>query len=339
MTLPEGMFWEGDGLTLRFTRDTPPDCLPLLERVIWGTTGPRYRMPEAREHMSGLPDAAWVVMEERGALIGVYMLVERMRTWGAETVPTIYRSALAIHPDHLHRKLGATLVRETRAFVLRHLSRGVVFGFIEEANARSLVISERVGYRSAGRLEAVMPSWRRPRDVDGVRPMRAQEHPEVLSRLAARYEGHAFADFAHSSRPEHTWVLERGGAVVASLMAAPQRWEIQDLGAGRWLKRLLPLVPLYGRMVDPDDFRFVWAQHVEYDAPTDAWSLLEGVLRAHGLHVAMLVGDPSSPVWHGFRGARHLGVLAPIRNHLQVMTAQVGVPTHAGPLVYTLGGI
>jgi len=338
--LPEGVFWERDGVTLRCAHIVPDGAYDLLERVVWGTTGPRFQMPGLRERIGAMTDWTWIAMEEGDALVGIYGLHDIPRAWNGEMVRTLYRSALAIDPAHLHRKLGGVLVRETRAFALEHIGRGVVFGYIEDANAKSLVLSERVGYRREATVESVMPAWRDPKAVPGVRRLRDDERPWFVAALDAHYAGHALADFASSVRTDRSWVLEEGGAPVAALMADRQRWIVEGIGSPM-IEAVLPYLPVYGTIMDLKDYRFLFVQHL-WCAPgrdADLYRLIEGALHAENAKISVIIGDRSSPVWQAFRKAGWVGWLYPFGVDLHVMAALVGVDPHKGPVVYTLNGV
>jgi RimJ/RimL family protein N-acetyltransferase len=339
--LPEGVFFSEDSVAVRHQRARPEWMVERLEEALWGTSGLRYRLRDVEVMLQAVPDVSWVVLEHQGEPVASLGLLVRPRTWNRQAVDAVYMTLLVVRPDQQRRGFGRALLGETRRFVLEHVPRCLVFALVEADNVASLKACAGAGFERTSRADLVNVARTAPRASARVQRLSANALPEVLAQLKMSYGAHQLYDGAASVLPQHCWALTDGGRVLAALQAEPRRTELVDLGYRGWLKRALPWLPVLRTLVDPEDYRFLWVQHVWFadGHAAEAFELLEGVLHASDHRLAVVLWDPDSPMHRSWRRGGRIGVLAPFTQRFHVILARAGVPEAREPYVYALSGM
>jgi RimJ/RimL family protein N-acetyltransferase len=339
--LPEGLFFSEGSVAVRHQRDRPEWMVAWLEEVLWGTRGLRYRLRDVEVMLQAVPDVSWVVLEHRGEPVASIGMVVRPRTWNRQLVDTAYLTLFVVPADQQRRGFGRALLRETRRFVLEHMPRCLIFGLVEADNIASLKASASAGFERVSRVDMVNLARTAPRGSTRAERLAAEFLPEFLTQVKATYGRHQLYDGAASILPGQCWTLTEGGRMVAGLQAEPRRTQFVDLGYGGWLKRALPWLPVLRTLVDPEDYRFLWLQHIWFadGHAAEAFELLEAVLHATDHRLAVVQWDRSSPVYRRWRRGGRIGLLAPFTQHFHVMLERAGMEVAREPYVYALSGV
>lgn len=298
---PGPVLWRDEDRGLHVESSVGPDdrIAALLDRVEWGTSGPRFRMHHLPELVHGMPEATWIRLWRGETLLGCYALRPRRLTVDGRAVDGRNRMLLAIDPDHAERGLGRILANVMRRhFLDAHPGPRLLYGYIETGNHRSMRLARDVGYRSLGTFRSVLWSRQRPRPHPAVRP--ASSEDDVSTPLIAAYGDHALSTVADTLRPARTWVLAEGGRLLASVQVARERWTITHLPgrSGRLLLRLLPALRPALPFFQGRDFRYLRLSHA-WAAPGQESAfdaLLGAVLHATDHRAALAFADPTCPV-------------------------------------------
>jgi len=310
------LLWHDGDRELRIDAVCGPTAgvVALLQRVEWGTSGPRYRMHHLQELVASMEDTEWLRLWHGEQLVGCYGLAPRQVKVGDTRVAAHHRTLLAVDGPRTNRGWGRELVTTARRHFLDEADGPhLLYGYIETDNARSLRLSEDVGYRSVGTFTCRLVSARRPRPHPRVRLARPDDG--LAERLEGLWGDHALADdVVGSMEAQGSWVLEdRLGRPLAALQVRPERWTVTSLAgrSGRLLVGLLPALRALLPAVRGRDLQYLRVSHLWVaQGQNDALgALLSGVMAQTGHHAAIHFGDPRSRTTARLREAFRPGLL------------------------------
>jgi GNAT superfamily N-acetyltransferase len=301
------------GLTMRVDEGYSDAFVALLGRTVWGTEGLRYRNPDVRQELQRIPRFHMIRLLRGEALVGAYGLAEKVVSAGRVQVPALHRTYLAVDQRYQGQGYGKLLVTQVKRHFLDEADDPVMlYGYIEAENSRSLGPSRKAGYRPIGAFESVLFSRFRPRPHPAIE--RPGDEGEVRALLEEEYAGFALCDLDHSLIRSEYYVLRRGRTIVAGLQAHRVRYEVVSLAGwyGRLVLRAMPRTPYLRRLLPGGVLDYVSVSNIHCPAgyEGDFLALLEGVLAANDLHVAIALLDRTSPVLARLRATGKLGVLS-----------------------------
>lgn len=315
----------GQDLTICLSHGASPEVISLLERTTWGSRNLRYRIRGVAAKLARLNDPYVFRMEKRGQLAAVCILNRRTVQLLGVPYDSMHFVMIATDPALEGQGLAGLLSVHIRRYLERHLDApAVAYAYIEATTDYSLRISNRVGHS----LEAVMPLtvfsrlW--PKDDETVRPISDGEVEEIAARLYRLYEGHGFADFDDSLKRDEYFVLRHQGRIVAGAQAEALHWSVVEMPGwrGAFLVKVLPWIPLLGRMLPLQDFRFLRFGNLLVEPGHEAHlvRLLETLLARHNTRVGLIMMDRRSPVLGRIRA---FGRLGPLQRALEGATKAV----------------
>ena len=297
--------------------ETPPcslDVSHLLEKVVWGTEGARYKLVDIEPTLRHLPNTTYLTLKKDEDLIALRLYIEKQAQWKSQSLHSFYHSFFVVDPAFKGQGYGKTLARATVYRLQEKIKgRGLIYCHVETDNVQSLRISESLGYQRVGRFYAMTFSRFFPSGSDRARKLSQAEVPKMMRLLTEQYEGHALTDFSLSLRPESYYVLAEGNKILAGLQADPQHWKILSLAGtgGAVALHALPRIPLLRDLFNPQRFEFLKIGNVFFEKgrPDAAFELFEAVLAQHQRKTAMMFWDKTSPVFKELATVGSFGLL------------------------------
>ena len=306
-------------LVLRCQRTCPPALVALWERIEWGTQGVLYTMPSIAQSIADMSEPYFLTLDEEGELVGGYAFNRTLVGVGDRRYPAFYRSLLATAPSHRGRGLGKLLVEQAKHHFQEIVGQqGILYGYIEEENLRSLEVSRGVGYSPIGTFSVLLLTRFSPKHRCAIEQVAASECDSVVQGLETLYQDHALTNFEHSVRADDYYILRRANDIVAGIQAKRCRWTIERLPGigGRILLGALSWESLARRLVDPQQYEFLRLgnAYVQPGYERDWFALVETVLAKQRLVSGMLFMDKCSPVYQRLISAGRFSWLNTITN-------------------------
>lgn len=325
---PEVIYEDSEKQISIQSHDVPhPDMVSLLEQTIWGSGGTQYTICDLQEKIALLQGANFITIEKNGTLIGVYILLRKKVRIGDRQYPAYYRTFLALSDSIQGKGHGKLLVHKTRDYFMPRLdSEGLLYGYIEADNKRSLNVSKNAGYESIGTFQTTVFSRLRPRDDVRVRPLERTERETLVTFLYEQYAGHALLDFDQSVDVARYFVYKENHTIIAGVQVERCHWRICRLpGVGGFLLvHIFARVPGLRRLFDARRCQFLKLGNL-YALPgreAEVFRLIEALLARERVTVAMAFQDPRSPVYQRLRSHGQFGLLnAAIDTQVHVMAA------------------
>lgn len=320
MVEPEQLYQDGD-LRIELVPGCPQAYAELLEETVWGTEGLRYLDHGVAEVLRTLPDCRSACLWRGEDLVGAYALGFKCLELGGQPLRAVHRMFLTVRPDSGGKGYGRLLVEQVKRRFLDEAEGPVMlYGYIEDANTRSRAISERVGYQQLGSFESTLASRISPHDSPQVRPL--GDDPRLIALLLDLYRDHGLVDLPTSLDPTRTWVLERGGELLAAAQVEERRWTVQSLfgGVSDALLWLLPRLPLSKRLFPGSGagrgaaFPYLGLGNLYVAEGQGAafMQLVEALMHRRGVHAAMWFTGLDCPVGARIKAAGGLGMLSPL---------------------------
>src|SRR4029077_16384750 len=100
-------------LQIEETSQLSKDIPRLLEKVVWGTEGARYKLIDIEPTLRHLPNPTYITLKKHNQLIALRLYIEKQAQWNRQTLHSFYHSFFAVDPDYKGRGYGKRLARET----------------------------------------------------------------------------------------------------------------------------------------------------------------------------------------------------------------------------------
>jgi len=318
------------------SREAGPGTVRLLQQTVYGTSGPRYRHTGQEQKVHEIIRPRYFEAWTGTQLAGTYCLSERTVRTAAGPVTGFYGRYLSVHPDHGGQGYGRLLKREAVSYVAAQTPQPHVFyAYIEEANSRSMRLSTGEGFSDIATLEAILFSRPYPKAGPGVSRLPAARYLAVRQLLESAYGPYTLVQFDRLFYGGNYFVLEAGGEIVAGVQANPVQWRLVSMPglSGRLIMRVVPHLPVMGRLVNPDRYAFaaLEALYVRPGHGAALRTLLEGVLAALGVTSALLMADVHDPVAQGLKQSGRLGIMNALKKNIftKVMAKANGLSPEA----------
>lgn len=302
-------------LSIQASGEYTPEMVSFLEETVWGTKGVLYTKHNLAAHLEGLPAPRYFSLTEDGRLIAVGLCLKKTIRVGRRQYQTIYPAALAVDPARRSQGYGRLMLEAARPHVEEMLGpRGVIYGFVEAGNIRSLGLFSQASTHTLGQFHTQIFCRFFPRDDRRVEPARDAAREGLLAGLYDLYADHALLDFSDSFRLDQYFVLRERGEVVAGVQAEAWEWGILSLPGplGLLLVRVLPRIPYLKRWFNHQQLRFLKLGNL-YARPgreAEVFWLVEALLARHQVHFAMAYFDRRSPFYQRLAGAGEFGFLS-----------------------------
>jgi L-amino acid N-acyltransferase YncA len=286
----------------------------LLEQTVWGTRGVLYTMHEVAAVLDRIVEPHFLSLKENDELVAVAVRSRKTTRVGGEVYSAFHLAMLAVESAKVGQGYGRLLAEQSRHYFLNEVGeRGMLYGYIEAGNARSLQLNQKLGYRFIGQFHTTMFSRLWPNDNVHVRRLEETERATLVQLLNDQYADYALVDFDQSVRADEYYVWEQAGEIVAGVQTERLHWTIVRLPGARGaiLVKTLPYLPLLRRLFDARDYHFLRLGNI-YARPgheAKIFTLIEALLARQHLHSGMAFMDKHGPVYQRMAAAGTFGVL------------------------------
>ncbi|MCO4745870.1 MAG: hypothetical protein KC912_13835 [Proteobacteria bacterium] len=306
------------------------DGRELLRDLEFGTDGLRYTVLSMDKDVDRFTGSHCLTLREDDVVVAVFGLSSRTVPTRSGPIQAYYRTLLGVAKHAMGRGFGSRIAKAARQhFLLEATEPTMLYGFIEQGNARSMRVQERLGYQPLREFEATQFGWLRTRRAEGARRLEQADLDGVRSQLIG-FE----SDLTRMGRgthidPEAYWVLERNGEAVAGVQAHEKRLNITHLPGldGRLLVRMNPVLKHVHPYLNLRPHAAVWCGNAFFrDSPIDLMRLVQHTCFAHGVSGGQFYLDPEAPIYGAVHeaGLGWLGRLAP-SPRITIMAGYQGV--------------
>jgi hypothetical protein len=194
----------------------------------------------------------------------------------------------------------------------------VMYAYVESRNERSRNLINQAGYEYIRSFLTVAFSRFNPGSNNAVTRLAPEEEPAMAGLLAEQYRNYCFYSDEFAFYNHRYYVLRKDNAIVAGVSAIPARYRVVNVpGLWGWLMmKVLPVIPLYKRLFQPKEFRYVilnaiYCRKGSEDLLPD---LFEAVCAEEGYNTALTWLDDHSELFGALRTNRKMGALNRLLN-------------------------
>jgi hypothetical protein len=305
-------------LEVEIERSAAEDVRRLLEDYVLGTEGGlRYRQLDIPARLAVIREIWFMSLRKYGRLLGTVGFVRRQVRCGGELYNSYYIRYFSIRSNPVKKELRRKhvkirkkggLIREQVERFMGEADRylegaegdpSVMYAYIEEENAASMQMSGRMGYRTVRHMDHTWFSRLRPRRREGVVRADEKERGEVLQRLREMYKEYTLfhTEGIFEDGPYYLF-RDADGTLRAGLQARVVNWQIVEMPgvAGLFFRKILPHLPVLGRLFDGKTFRFLSLEGLFFETGYEKQilPLVETALHEADLSLSILWHDTRS---------------------------------------------
>jgi GNAT superfamily N-acetyltransferase len=305
------------------------EIVNLLKRTVYGTKGPRYQHSGQEMKLANLKSPIFFTMKNKEEIIGFYCICEREIGIGSESFMGYYGRYFVIDKNYQGNDFGKLILKIANEYIEKEsISPSVIYGYVEENNARSLNVSQKLGLSSISTLETIIFSRLYPKKNTSVSRLHQSEIPTILSKLESQNSSTILRTFENINYQDNYFVIKEKGVIVAGLQANPVCWKIKEMEGvgGKILLKILPHIPILKRLINPNkyDFLAIEGLFVENGYEEYLYDLLGGVLHQFNMTSALIQLDSKSPFLKLFKEKKNLGLLnsmkKEVKTHVMIKT-------------------
>jgi len=272
----------------------------LLEDIVFGTSGLRYRRRQVAEQLMRFNDPTFIALRVADTLAGVYVLDKRQLICGNRPALGLYRGLLSVAENYQGKGIGKQLGEAAAAWINETASDAtqptLTFGFVEADNTRSRNMLHGFGHRAISEQVARL-IYRQNPSLE--RPLTSISEIDANLELIGLELTHADCSLRDiTSSPLPGYAITDSDGLRISARVSPVEIAPQTLGrAADWMVRLLvtPFAPARKRF-DPRAFRYLKLTSIVLRPGCEAdWHPFVGsLLHQYGLHFASVQLDVNS---------------------------------------------
>lgn len=323
-------------LEVRKVRSADEDIIALLRSTVLGSEGGmRYTMLNTPERIRSYGDGlSFLALYKRNSLKGVIGLCRRITSNRGTKYVSSYLRYLAIQSAFQVEKapgrrrerhsLAADSFKQKIISLFRdpqHAAGGdengespkVIYAYVESRNERSRNMINQSGYEYIRSFLTVAFSRFDPKPDPSVTRLLPEEEPAMAGLLSEFYSDYCFYTDEFSFHDHKYYVLRRDGEIVAGVGAIPARYRVVNVpGLWGWvMMKMLPRTPLFRRLFQPEEFRYVILNAIYCRKGSEALlpDLFEAVCASEGYHTALTWLDDHSWLYETLRTNRRMGAL------------------------------
>ncbi len=308
------LLFEAEGYQICKEYRMTEEMIELLEHTVWGTNKTLYHHYYNREHLLHVPDPYFFTARREGRLKALVVFCRRRLRSRGQQNRGIYIRYFAAGPEMKGKGLVGRFSKWVMEWAIQNEAEQAVFyALIEGHNKRVRNVVESVGFRPLSIVKTIGFSRFFPRSRGQVRALGREEFDAFLPRLEAFYSDYAFWMADNLNIENDYFVLEEEGRIIAGAQVHLAHWAIEKLPGftGKVLVPLLPYLPLFRRIFNPRDFRFLTFEAL-YAAPGHEHrlpGLLESLLHRYKRCSAIFWLDQRDPLLAKLLAQNQLGLL------------------------------
>lgn len=323
-------------LEVQKVKGADEDIVALLKETVLGSEGGmRYSMQNTEERIKAYRDGlSFMALYRKNNLAGVIGLCRRMTLNHGVQYDSTYLRYLAMHsafqtanaPRRKRERLSSleesfkqkiiSMFREPRHFTDEEQETPpphVMYAYVESRNERSRNLINQAGYEYIRSFLTVAFSRFNPKTFTSVTRLKPEEEPAMARLLKDYYAGYCFYSDEFAFYDHRYYVMKKDGEIVAGVGAVPAQYRIVNVpGLWGWIMmKMLPRIPLFRRLFQPEEFRYVILNAIWCRKGSEALlpDLFESVCASEGYHTALTWLDDHSELFQTLRANRRMGAI------------------------------
>jgi GNAT superfamily N-acetyltransferase len=314
--------------------EAKPDVLQLILQTKYGSEGGlRYRHCNMEERIADLHRPDFHVLRQNQKAVGTAVYCKRTIHFQGQSYLGHYIRYFSVAPGKRSQGIGTKLMSCAEKHYRSTLKeRAIFYGFIELENIRSMKVSQTYKFSSIGQFQTLFFSRLFPRKNHHVQKISHEDRDQFQAKLDFQYKDHSLVDFQRIFFKNNTYVFKKEGEIIAGAQVNAVRWIFENIpGFSGWMNmNIVPHLPVLGRLVNPDNYRFSSFEGLVC-LPGQEPALLavfEHVLAEHSNYTGMTWLDTRSPLLAGLKEYGKMGLLYKVQKTLpaSVVAAFANVP-------------
>lgn len=267
---------QAGSITLELTDELTDDVVQMLEDTLWGTEGGvRYTHKETEENLRFTKKAYFLNLRRNDNLLSSITLIHKSTVFEGKPVETYHIRYFAFvnslqstkQVDNKKKKKNSFLDQQLISFFNTYQmpeskengTPQIFHAQVENENHRSKMFTEKVGFRTIGKMTTLTFSRINPTTHPSVRKATEEEMPKVLDLANQFYKNHAFYSNENVCRDKNVYVLEEDGEIIVSGQAYIGNWQFEHLPGAEGIiaKNILPHIPYANRLFNFKNHSFL----------------------------------------------------------------------------------
>lgn len=341
----ENSLFEYNGLSVDIKERPSNDLLRFLDENEYGTPGGFiYQHTYASHKAKALENTYFFTLRKNDRLLGNIAFCRRYILSNKRGILAFYIRYLTVTPSYrrnlsdkksLKNKLAQNkksqgIIKESMHTFFsnaeKYLSQEekdekyIFYAHIEDANQRSSMLSEAFGYEKTGIIETTIFSRIFPKRNHRVERIQSGDKEKVLELLSGFYEGHSMYTRQNLFYKDNYFLLKKDGEIIAGVQANVITWKIKYMPglSGKIVLKLLPYIPLFSRLFNPDCFRFLAFEslYVKKGHEKEINRLFESVCAEFKIHISLMWTDLNGPLHKIIKKYINLGVFQKVSKNM-----------------------
>jgi RimJ/RimL family protein N-acetyltransferase len=301
-------------ILIEYDRAYNYEFLQLLDKTQWGAKDTLYTMENLQEELDKLKDAYYVMLRRNTELIAVCVLNKKVIPINERPCNIFYICDFAVKKDEIGQGYGSLLLSKTTEFFYDQMDKGILYGYVEEENTRSLNAFIIAGHNKIGSFAISIFSRIYPKANKNIRKLYKEETASMLEELQKSYTGHSLLDLHESFDYKNYYVYEHNNHILAGVQVKRLTWKITNLPGigGKVIVKILPYIPVFRKLINPKKYRFLKVGNLYLKAGHEESlnKLLHSILSENKLTTCLCYCDPESPVYKKLSHILNSGLLS-----------------------------
>ncbi|NME72120.1 hypothetical protein [Flammeovirga aprica] len=306
---------QAGSISLELTDELTDDVVKMLDDTLWGTEGGvRYTHTATEENLRFTKKAYFLNLRRGDNLLSSITLIHKSTKFEGKDVETYHIRYFAFVSSLQSTKQNPNKKKKKNSFLDQQLinffntyqmpeskANGTPQLFhaqVENDNLRSKMFTEKVGFRTIGKMTTLTFSRVSPSKHPSVRRATESEKLKVMELSNTFYKDYAFYSTENIGRNDDVFVLEENGEILVSAQAYKGHWKFQHLpGAeGVIAKYILPYIPYANRLFNFKNHRFITFEGLNWKKGHEhrVQDFIGSVLKEFNQYVSFLWMDPES---------------------------------------------
>lgn len=284
--MPENKIIDYKGLTVDIENNPANDVLQFLDENEYGTPGGIiYQHIYASEKARNLDDTYFFTLRKEKRLIGNIAFVRRLILNGSNFFKAYYIRYLTVMPSYrrnLNVKKSVSVNKVNKVGLLKETMQNfflnaekflaeeekkekyIFYANIEKDNQRSSMLSESFGYEKIAVTETSVFSRIFLRSDKRLEKIEEGDKNTMVSLLCDFYKDYSLYSSQNLFHKGNYYVFKDNNEIIAGVQANLITWKIKNMPgiSGKFLLKVLPYVPLFSKLFNPECFRFLALESV-----------------------------------------------------------------------------
>lgn len=317
MTDQTNLFQRGS-FVFNLRKDAEPDIVRLLESTVWGTKGTLYSHLHLRDRINKIQNPYYLNLRRGEHVLANVCFSQRITEGTVAPANAYYVRYFAFQPKFKSQERSEAKAPEKENFFRAYLKRfmsaqaskpdvnyeesdnlpACYYAYIDSENQRSRDFTDSMDFEQVSEFDTLLMNRLKPKASKGIEIAAPQDFDWIRAKIKKTYADYNLLTTHRLFKDDPFYVLRRDGEIVAGCQIAQGRWKlIQTSGKSKIYLNLLPRLPYFKKIFNPQDFQFLSFDTFFANSEDDLWELFEGIMAETGIQYAFMFLDRKSQ-WH-----------------------------------------